>query len=126
VQQSWSVPATPESVAELRRAVVDFACQQGVGDPPLSSVRIAVSEAVTNVVVHSYREQPTPGDVELRAEIRAGELHITVSDRGLGFNPRFDSPGAGLGLPVLAQITDGFEIRNREPRGTEVRFHFTL
>jgi serine/threonine-protein kinase RsbW len=126
VRKSWSVPATPTSVGELRRAVVDFASESGVGDPPLSSVRHAVSEAVTNVVVHGYRERPTPGHVEVDAEIRKDELHVTVRDSGLGFQPRVDSPGAGLGLPIIAQVTDSFEFRNRQPSGTELHLCFKL
>ena len=118
--------ATPESVGQLRHAVADFASRLGVPDPPLSSVRLAVSEAVTNVVMHSYRDQSTPGDVELDAEVRSAALHITVRDRGLGCQPRFDSPGAGFGLPIIATVTDEFEIRNREPNGTELHFSFNL
>lgn len=126
VRDSWSMRATPEAVGQLRHAVAAFASDLGVPDPPLSSVRLAVSEAVTNVVIHSYREQPTPGDVELEAEVRSGALHITVADRGLGFGPRVDSPGAGFGLPIIEQVSDGFEVRSREPSGAEFRFWFRL
>lgn len=120
------LPATPDSVRRLRHAVADFASECGVPDPPLSGVRLAVSEAVTNVVVHSYRQQPTPGDIELEATIRDGALHVTVADRGLGFEPRPDSPGAGFGLPLIEQVSDGVEVRDREPTGTEFRFWFAL
>ena len=113
-------------MGQLRHAVADFASGRGVPDPPLSSVGLAVTEAVTNVVLHSYREQPAPGDVELDAAIRDNALHITVRDSGLGFRSRFDSPGAGLGIPIIIGVTDGFEIRDREPSGTELRFHFAL
>lgn len=126
MQESWSVPATPASVGQLRHAVATFASGLGVPDPPLSSVRLAVSEAVTNVVIHSYREQSSPGDVELEASVRSDALHITVSDRGLGFGPRADSPGAGFGLTIIEQITDGLEVTEREPNGAEFRFWFNL
>ena len=125
MQQTWSTPATPEAVGQLRHAVADFASKLGVADPPLSSVRLAVSEAVTNVVMHSYRNS-SHGDVELDAEIRSAALHIAVRDRGLGFAPRADSPGAGFGMAIIAEVTDGFDVRNREPNGTELTFHFRL
>lgn len=126
VQETWSIPATPESVGRLRHAVADFASGLGVPDPPLSAVRLAVSEAVTNVVMHGYREQSTPGEVELEAAVRDDALHISVRDRGLGFKPRSDSPGAGFGLPIIAEVTDEFEVRDRRPRGTELHFCFKL
>lgn len=120
------MPATAESVGELRHAVATFASTLGVPDPPLSAVRLAVSEAVTNVVMHSYREQQEPGDVELEAAIRNGALHIAVRDGGLGFGPRTDSPGAGFGLTIIEQITDGLQVRSLEPSGAEFSFWFQL
>ena len=50
---SWSAPAAAESVSQLRQAVADFAYEHGVTEPRLSDIRLAVSEAVTNAVVHA-------------------------------------------------------------------------
>jgi anti-sigma regulatory factor (Ser/Thr protein kinase) len=89
-------------------------------------VRLAVSEAVTNVVIHSYRDDPEPGNIEITAAWSQEQLRVIVSDNGQGCTPRHDSPGLGMGLPIIAQVTDGFELRNREPRGTELHMCFRI
>jgi serine/threonine-protein kinase RsbW/stage II sporulation protein AB (anti-sigma F factor) len=124
--QRWSLPAVPAAVACLRTAVGAFASGAGVANPPLADVRLAVSEAVTNAVIHSYRDDPEPGPVDVAAEVGDEGLRIVVSDRGLGFGPRTDSPGAGMGLPIIAAVADRFEIRRRLPAGTEVHICFDL
>jgi serine/threonine-protein kinase RsbW/stage II sporulation protein AB (anti-sigma F factor) len=113
-------------VPRLRHQVGDFADQAGVPDPPLADVRLAVSEAVTNVVVHGYRNDPQPGTIEIVAAWSEEELRVTVCDTGEGCTPRLDSPGLGMGLPIISQVTDGFELRKREPRGTELRMCFRI
>jgi two-component sensor histidine kinase len=52
---SWTARANAQSVPELRQAVVEFAYDHGVPEPRLSEIRLAVSEAVTNAVVHGFR-----------------------------------------------------------------------
>jgi serine/threonine-protein kinase RsbW/stage II sporulation protein AB (anti-sigma F factor) len=113
-------------VPELRRAVRDFASSNGVADPPLADIGLAISEAVSNAVVHSYRSDPEPGSVEVAARWTGSELRLVVADHGLGYGPRTDSPGIGLGMPLIAAVCDGVEIRPREPRGTEIHMCFSL
>jgi anti-sigma regulatory factor (Ser/Thr protein kinase) len=120
------MPATPGAVSQLRGAVAAFAATSGVLDPPLSDVRLAVSEAVGNVVIHSYRNHVEPGLVDVDASVVEGELRVVVADRGDGFAPRHDSPGSGMGLPIIAAVADRFEIRSRAPLGTEVHLSFKL
>lgn len=124
--RSWSAPAIPEMVARLRREIAGFAVDAGVGDPPLADVKLAVSEALSNVVLHSYRDEAEPGTVEVDAEIGEDQFRVVIADRGSGMHPRVDSPGAGLGLPIMAKVAGGFEVRSREPRGTELRLCFPV
>jgi serine/threonine-protein kinase RsbW len=126
VQARWSVSATPEAVGRLRSAVGAFAAEAGVDDPPLADVRLAVTEAVTNVVVHGYREEVEPGVVDVDAEVDDDELHIRVVDHGKGMTPRPDSPGLGMGLAIIAALAQGFEVRERDVGGTELHMCFTL
>ena len=49
---------------------------------------------------------------------------MTVVDSGLGFSPRVDSPGLGLGLPVMAALATRLEITTREAGGTVVEMAF--
>jgi serine/threonine-protein kinase RsbW len=126
VRAEWHETAVPSVIPQMRNAVARFAVAAGVLDPPLADVRLAVTEAVTNVVVHSYRRDPAPGLIEIVVTYDVGELRIVVGDRGHGLVPRHDSPGLGLGLGLMAEVSDRFEIRNREPSGTEVHMSFIL
>jgi len=72
----------------------------------LDLVALAVSEATTNVVMHAYRDRDDPGTFTLGLDIERGGLVIDVSDDGLGMAPRADSPGLGLGLPIISEVTD--------------------
>lgn len=119
----WSAPAVPRSVPELRTALYEFA-SDSVPDPPLADMRLAVSEALTNAVLHGYRESDT-GEVAVHAELGRDELRIVVSDAGVGFSPRTDSPGLGLGMRLMQTVADDFEIRSGAP-GTEIHMSFQL
>jgi serine/threonine-protein kinase RsbW/stage II sporulation protein AB (anti-sigma F factor) len=92
--------------------------EQGVGD-----IRLAVSEAATNAVVHAYRE--AEGTLVLRARVDGRELIVIVSDTGVGLAPRHDSPGLGLGMPLMASVTSSFSVVSTGS-GTEVRMRFSL
>jgi len=123
---SWTAPAIPRSVPELRQAVVDFACEHGVPEPGLSNIRLAVSEAVANAVVHAFRDG-AEGTVTVSVIMRDPDwVEVQVTDDGSGMAPRDDSPGLGLGLPLIRHLAGQSELR-RPPggAGTEVwmRFH---
>ena len=124
---SWTAPATAESVAQLRQAVVDFAYEHGVTEPCLSDIRLAVSEAVTNAVMHAFRGR-ADGTVTASVTMDDPEwVEVRVTDDGSGMAPRDDSPGLGLGLPLIRHLTDQFEHR-RPPGsvGTELWMRFRL
>ena len=112
---SWAAPASAESVGALRQAVVDFAGDHGVTEPCLSDIRLAVSEAVTNSVIHAFRGRPE-GTVIASVYMRDAEwVEVRVTDDGSGMAPRDDSPGMGLGLPLIRHLADQFE--HRRPAG---------
>ena len=89
----------------------------------IEAVRLAVSEAATNAVVHAYRD--AAGDLAVRASATDAELLVVVSDTGIGLGPRPDSPGLGLGMPLIASVTSRFRIVSGEA-GTEVHMTFPL
>ena len=105
--RSWSLPAQPSSVRELRTRIIEYAALQDLTDPPLEGLRLAVSEAVTNAVVHAYRDQPA-GSVTASIDIDRGSSRVVVhvTDAGQGLGPRPDSPGLGLGLPLIASVAE--------------------
>jgi serine/threonine-protein kinase RsbW len=103
--------------------VAQYAQAHGVID--VHAVALAVSEAVTNAVVHAYSDAALPGDVEIFAQRHLDDgLEVVVSDYGHGLLPRPDSPGMGVGLPLLATLADHFEIERGDSGGTRVRMTF--
>jgi serine/threonine-protein kinase RsbW len=121
-----TVPAVAENVAPLRHAVVDLANGAGAEDTVRTDLALAVGEACANVVVHAY----PPGDVGpliIQATIDGEEIVVTVVDQGQGMTPRPDSPGLGLGLPLIANLSDRLEIQDGpDGVGTRVEMVFTL
>ena len=114
-------PGTPPGVGELRRAVGEIARRAGLPDSTVDAARLAASEAASNAVVHAYRDRP--GDLQLKARVEGDELHVVIADHGDGLAPRTDSPGLGLGLPIMAHISERFEIVSG-PEGTEIHLAF--
>jgi serine/threonine-protein kinase RsbW len=114
-------PGTAPGVGQLRRAVGRLAESCGMTPRDVDAARLAVSEAATNAVVHAYRDRP--GDLRLEAHVEDGELLVVVADEGHGVMPRPDSPGMGLGLPIMAQVAKRFEIVSGS-RGTEIHLAF--
>src|SRR3712207_5552302 len=106
-----ALPAEPESVGELRRRVTDFAKRMGADDMTVIDLSLAVSEAATNSVLHGFVGRE-PGTVRVTVEPREGLLEVWVRDDGRGMVPRSDSPGIGLGLPTISQLTSRFDVRD--------------
>ena len=121
--------ATPDSVAAARRAVADYCQRLGATRPVTDRVMLSVSEAVTNALVHAYRhvDEPAAERIELEARCRREALIVIVRDFGCGMAPRLDSPGLGLGLPLIAASTSSVQI-DTPPEGgrTEVSMEFAL
>jgi len=123
---TWTVPASPESVPLLRESVAVFARERGVPESRVDDMRLAVSEAVTNAVVHGFRERAEPGTVAVSVTVNDGEwIEVRVTDDGGGMAPRDDSPGPGLGLPLIHRLAD--RVDHRIPpggSGTELLMRF--
>ncbi len=121
-------PARPENVGLARVAVAAFASQLPFTLPELEEIKVAVSEAVSNAVVHAY--DGGEGAVRVRACRRDGVLEIVVSDRGRGIEdvrrarePSFTTaPGRmGLGFAFMEAFMDRVEVASAPGRGTRVR-----
>lgn len=119
-----SLPAEPGSVAVVRHVLAGVAELVGLAPEAVADVRLAVSEACTNVVVHAYAGGPQ-GQLEVEARVEPPLLHVVVRDRGRGLGPRLDSPGLGIGLPLLAAVTDRVVLAG-SPEGTVVRMAFLI
>jgi len=121
-----ALPAIPASVPVLRAAAADFVSGAGVGEAQVDAVKLAVSEAVTNAVMHAYVDATEPGEVRLSTRMDGRTVHVTVSDDGIGMRPRLDSPGLGVGLPFIAETADTLDILSGAGSGTELRMTFGL
>lgn len=118
-----ALPARPENVAVIRHAVGGLADALDVEDSVLSDMKLAVTEACTNVVVHAYPD--TEGPMVLSGSTDGRQLTLVVADQGCGMVPRPDSPGLGLGLPLIATLTASLEIGS-QGAGSELRMTFDL
>jgi anti-sigma regulatory factor (Ser/Thr protein kinase) len=120
------LPARPEGVGVVRQALVGVADGLAIDGAVLADAKMAVTEACTNAVVHAYGDDIGRLGVEMFADDEA--LTVVVRDAGSGIKPRIDRTGStalGLGLPLIAALSDAFEVRGGPGAGTEVRMTFT-
>ncbi len=120
----FTVPARPENVAVVRHAMGALGDAADVSEQTLADIKLAVTEACTNVVVHAYPNGDGP--LVVRATIDGDLVTVVVADRGRGITPRPDSPGLGLGLPLIATLADSLELGTGDAGETEVRMTFRL
>ncbi len=101
-----------------------FALAAGAAGEQLDGVRLAASEAITNAVLHAYPDGA--GSFQVTASYIPGELWVLVADDGQGLQPGSDRGGLGLGLVVIAQLADEFQIVRRSSGGTGLQMRFRL
>jgi anti-sigma regulatory factor (Ser/Thr protein kinase) len=116
------LPAEPRSASRARRAVLS--ALRGIA-VDRDAIGVVVSEAVTNAVLHAYRDRERPGRVHVSASLDDHGVQVAVDDDGMGMRPRIDSPGIGLGLPLIGDLADRVEVSSRGP-GTRIAARFSL
>lgn len=119
-----ALPARAENIAIVRHALGAFGEVLDLDSQTLSDIRLAVTEACTNVVVHAYPE--CEGTLEVLATLDEDQLTVIVRDEGKGITPNPDSPGLGLGLPLIASLAESMALRRDEHDRTEVQMNFAL
>ena len=119
-----TLPARAENVAVVRHAFGGLGEALDLPEQTLADIKLAVTEACTNVVIHAYPE--SEGPMEVDASLREDRLAIVVRDEGRGMLPRPDSPGLGLGLPLIATLAESLELARGVDDATEVRMTFRL
>jgi serine/threonine-protein kinase RsbW len=125
-----SIPARAEGVGVVRQALSGLAEALAIDATVLSDMKMAVTEACTNVVVHAYADDAGgTADGSLDVDVLADEISLTVAvrDHGAGMHSP-DSPSGraalGLGLPLIAALSDDWNVSGPEGGGTEVRMRF--
>ena len=119
------LPARAENIAVVRHAFGALGDAFALQAQLLADIRLAITEACTNVVVHAYPNTQS-GPMQVEATVEGDELNVIVRDEGPGITPRADSPGLGLGLPLIASLADTVELRRDDGDRTEVCMTFAL
>lgn len=119
-----------------RVAVAAFASQLDPTIEEISDIKTAVSEAVTNAIIHGYGEKED-GIVEIEAELNKNEIKITVIDKGYGiddinkareplYTSRPDLERSGMGFTVMETFMDSVEIESEQNVGTRIQMKKTF
>ena len=114
----------------VRVAVAAFATQLNPTLEEVADLKTAVSEAVTNVVIHAYREKT--GKVRIECSVREKEMTVTVIDYGVGieniekameplYTTRPELDRSGMGFAFMEAFLDELEVESQPGQGTTVR-----
>jgi serine/threonine-protein kinase RsbW len=120
----WKARPGPQEVSRIRHAIADYTLSQGLSRHLVDDVSLAVSEVVSNCVLHAFPEGREKGEITIMATVNGAEVTIRVVDDGIGLTPRVDSPGAGLGLAVAGKVARRMVVESPQRGGTEVRMTF--
>jgi len=117
-----TLPARPENIAVVRHVLDALAEALALPEAVMADVRLAVTEACTNVVRHAYTDGR--GAIDVVARPRGDALEVIVADSGRGLEPSPDTGGPGLGLPLIAALTDTLEIEHDASAGSRLVMSF--
>ncbi len=123
------IPSNSANESFARSTVAAFMAQLDPTIEEMTDIKTAVSEAVTNCIVHAYKD--TIGNIWIEAKIYDdGRIKVQIKDRGCGIKdiakarePLFTTGGserAGLGFAVMESFTDKLSVRSVVGKGTTV------
>ncbi|MBS7397453.1 MAG: anti-sigma F factor [Ruminiclostridium sp.] len=132
-----TVPALSRNESFARAAVGAFVSQLDPTLDELGSVKAAVSEAVTNCIVHAYADSDTIGLINITSRIIGNEIYIKISDKGCGiedikkameplFTTKPEQERSGLGFAVMESCCDKVRVSSKKGKGTTVTLIFTV
>ena len=128
------IPALSENEAFARQVICAFAARLDPTIEELSDLRVVVSEAVTNCVVHAYKSLNGIGTIQITVRITdKGALKVRIKDTGCGMadiercmQPLYttDPEGerGGMGLPIMQSLSRKFTVKSTPGKGTTVAF----
>ncbi|MDH5748181.1 MAG: ATP-binding protein [Rhodospirillales bacterium] len=123
------IKACLETLAEIRDFVGDAALGLGLETAAVSDLKVAVDEAVTNVVIHGY--QGKSGGLEINVEREGDDLIVRISDDAPSFSPENVPPPdltaplesreiGGMGLHLMRTLTDALSYRPLPSGGNQL------
>lgn len=123
------IPSKSQNEAFARVVVAAFAAQADPTIDEISDVKTAVSEAVTNAVIHGYENGP--GEIVITASLQGKRLEVTVIDYGVGITdleqarqplytskPELDR--SGMGFTIMENFMDEFSVSSETGKGTTI------
>ena len=126
------LPALSVNEGMARAAVAAFVSQLDPGVTEVADIKCAVSEAVTNAIVHGYRDREKMGTITVTVSILAGRaVKIEIKDKGCGIpnvaearKPLYTTDAAGersgMGFTVMESFTDALRVTSKVGKGTTV------
>jgi serine/threonine-protein kinase RsbW len=122
-----TLDARAENLALTRLALTGVAANAGAPREVVSDLKLAVTEACTNVIQHAYGGSDGIGTIVVRYTGEPGLISIEVEDSGSGFEPGAhpdgsgrNGSGTGMGLMIIRVLTDDLEIASTA-KGTRLR-----
>ena len=135
-EMSLSLPSYSVNEGMARSAVAAFCAQLNPTAVELADIKCAVSEAVTNCIVHAYRD--TVGEIRIGVKLCEGRLiQIEIRDRGCGienvrqareplFTTDAENERSGMGFTVMESFCDKVRVNSHVGRGTTVLLYKRL
>ena len=129
------IPSKSNNEAFARSAVACFAAQMDPTMEELGDIRTAVSEAVTNAIVHAYPDKI--GSISIRCRIlKDNTLDIVIKDKGVGIEnldearrPMFTTGGmerSGMGFTIMESFMTSFQVTSAPGKGTSIHMRRKL
>lgn len=125
-----------QNEAFARTVAAAFAAQLDPTIEELTDIRTAVSEAVTNAIIHGYENAPA-GIITMACSTEADGITIRISDRGRGienvelarqpfYTTQPEMERSGMGFSVMEAFMDGVKVESRPGQGTTVTMYKRL
>ncbi|HET9073731.1 MAG TPA: ATP-binding protein [Solirubrobacteraceae bacterium] len=119
-------PAEAASVRRARETVAELAQAHAAAPDRVDDIRLAVSEAATNVVMHAYQEHESGAHFRLLALVGGAELLVIIDDEGCGLSSPARTPGLGMGLKLMRELAEQALFLTRDHGGSAVQLRFRL
>ncbi len=128
-------PSYPENENLARNVIGCFALRLNPSIADISDIKTAVSEAVTNSIVHGYPN--AIGEITMEAEILGDVLHINIFDGGVGikdvakalepfYSESKEDEHSGMGFTIMQTFMDNIKVESSEGLGTKIYMEKTL
>jgi len=126
----FEFPSTPENVSFARSCVAAFATQIDCNLEELEEIKLVVSEAVTNCIIHGYENKPHGKIIVLATILDNHSMEIMIEDYGKGItdikqameaNFSTDPARTGLGFTFMKSFMDDLDVQSQPGIGTSVK-----